>query len=118
MEFDKAKKIAAKLISFKMYTCKEILQKLIQKDISQEISELVVSEFCKAGILDDAEYARAYIHDGLYVHMKGMYRIKQELIKKGVASSVIEKAKAHLVRRGFGIYDINKCFDNLGIKIK
>ena len=30
----------------------------------------------------------------------------------------LEKAKAHLVRRGFGIYDINKCFDNLGIKVK
>ncbi len=152
MEFDKAKKIAAKLISFKMYTCKEILQKMMQKDISQEVAESVVGEFCKAGILDDAEYARAYIHDGIYVHMKGMYRIKQELIKKGVASSVIEKAiqeteidtedslteyvrlrfdvmefsdwkelekaKAHLVRRGFGIYDINKCFDNLGIKVK
>ena len=152
MEFDKAKNIAAKLISFKMYTCKEIMQKLIQKGISQEVAESVVGQFCKAGILDDAEFAKAYIHDGIYVHMKGLYRIKQELIQKGVASSVIEraiqiaeldiedslteyvklrfadkefsdwkdleKAKAHLVRRGFGIYDINKCFDNLGIKVK
>ncbi len=152
MEFDKAKKITANLISFKMYTCKEILQKLMQKGISQEVAEAVVGEFCKAGILDDAEYAKAYIHDGIYVHMKGMYRIKQELIQKGVASSIIEKAiqdseidtedslaeyvrlrfgdkefsdrkelekaKAHLVRRGFGIYDINKCFDNLGIKVR
>ena len=152
MEFDKAKKIVAKLISFKMYTCKEILQKLMQKGISQEVAESVVGEFCRAGILDDSEYAKAYIHDGIYVHMKGLYRIKQELIQKGVASSVIEKAiqaaeldtedslteyvklrfadkefsdwkelekaKAHLVRRGFGIYDINKCFDNLGTKVK
>lgn len=152
MEFDKAKKIAAKLISFKMYTCKEILKKLMQKDISYDVAESVVGEFCKAGILDDTEYAKAYIHDGLYVHMKGMYRIKQELLKKGVASSVIEKAiqeteintedslaeyvslrfgdrefsdwkelekaKAHLVRRGFSLYDINRCFVNLGIKVK
>lgn len=152
MELEKAKKIAANLISFKMYTCKEILQKLMQKGISNEVAEMVVGEFCRAGILDDAEYARAYIHDGVYVHMKGMFRIKQELIQKGVASTVIEKAvqeseidaedslteyvrlrfgdrefadrrelekaKAHLVRRGFNIYDINKCFDNLGISIK
>ncbi len=152
MGYDKAKKIAAKLISFKMYTCKEILQKLVQKGISQDTAEIVVGEFCKAGILDDAEYAKAYVHDGIYVHMKGIYRIKQELIQKGVASAIIqkaiqeaevdtedrlaeyvrlrfgekefsdwkelEKAKAHLVRRGFGIYDINKCFDNLGIKVK
>lgn len=152
MEFNKAKKITANLISFKMYTCKEILQKLMQKGISRETAETVVDEFCKAGILDDLEYARAYIHDGIYVHMKGMIRIKQELIQKGVATSIIEKAirdaevdtenslaeyvklrfgdrefsdrkelekaKAHLVRRGFSLYDINKCFDNLGICIK
>ncbi len=152
MELDKAKKIAANLISFKMYTCKEILQKLMHKGISPDVAETAVGEFCRAGILDDAEYARAYIHDGVYVHMKGMFRIKQELIQKGVASSVIEKAiqeaeidtedslaeyvrlrfgdkefsdwkelekaKAHLARRGFGLYDINKCFDNLGIKVK
>ncbi len=152
MEFDKAKQITAKLLSFKMYTCREILQKLQQKGISRETAELTVGEFCKAGILNDEEYAKAYIHDGIFVHMKGIYRLKQELAQKGVASSIIEKAamdaegnaeaqlieyaelrfgnkefsdlkelekaKAHLVRRGYSIYDINKCFESLGIKVK
>ncbi len=151
MEFEKAKKIAAKLISFKMYTMGEVYKKLIQKGISNEIAEQTVAEFCKAGILNDEEYAKAYIHDGLSVNMKGTFRIKQELFQKGVASSIIEKAmldtkvdeasileeyvrlrfaekvfsdwkeiekaKAHLARRGFGLYEINKCFENLGIKV-
>ncbi len=151
MEVKKAKGIAAKLLSYKMYTCKEVYQKLIQKGVSEEVAELTVSEFCSAGILDDAEYARMYIHDAVCITMKGLYRIKQELIKKGIAASVVEravdetevdasaqlyeyaqlkfgnkvfldwkeveKAKAHLVRRGFGISDINKCFEKLGIKV-
>ncbi len=151
MEFEKAKKIAAKLISFKMYTMNEVYKKLIQKGISGEVAEQTVAEFCKAGILNDEEYAKAYIHDGLLVNMKGAFRIKQELIQKGIASSIIEKAfrnteideasmleeyvrlrfdgkvfsdrkeiekaKAHLARRGFGLYEINKCFENLGIKV-
>lgn len=151
MEFEKAKKIVAKLISFKMYTMNEVYKKLIQKGISNEIAEQTVAEFCKAGILNDEEYAKAYIHDGLLVNMKGAFRIKQELIQKGIASSIvekafkdteideesmleeyvrlrfdgkvfsdwkeIEKAKAHLARRGFGLYEINKCFENLGIKV-
>lgn len=151
MEFERAKKIAAKLISFKMYTASEVYKKLIQKGISDEIAEKTVAEFCKAGILNDVEYAKAYIHDGILVNMKGAFRIKKELIQKGVAKSVIEKAmkeadvdmtsalneyvelrfggkvfsdrkeiekaKAHLIRRGFGIYEINKCFENLGIKV-
>ena len=87
----------------------------------------------------------------LWGFLKGLYRIKQELIKKGIAASIVEravaetevdasaqlceyaelkfgnkvfldwkeveKAKAHLVRRGFGISDINKCFEKLGIKV-
>ena len=150
MEYEKAKGAAAKLIAQKMYTCNEIHQRLIRKGFSSETAERVVSEFAGAGILNDEEYAKMYIHDAVCVNMKGMYRIKHELMKKGIAASVIEKAemetevdgnaqlegyvelkfggkvfsdwkevekaKAHLVRRGFGIYDINKCFDKLGIK--
>lgn len=152
MEFEKAKSTAAKLLSQKMYTCDEIYKRLIRKGFSEDISEKVVDEFSKAGILNDEEYAKLYIHDAVCINMKGMHRIKQELLLKGIASSIIEKAehesetvqedqleayvelkfsdrvfadwkdlekaKAHLVRRGFGIYDINKCFDKLGIKVE
>lgn len=152
MELERAKNIAAKFLSYRMYTCNEIYCKLLQKGICEETAEITVTEFCKAGILDDGEYARAYIHDGVFVHMKGLYRIRQELLQKGVASKTIEKAmretetdteaqlreyaelrflgkefsdrkelekaKAHLVRRGFGISEINRCFDELGIKVK
>lgn len=151
MEYEKAKKIVAKLLSFKMYTCKEVHQRLMQKGISEEVSERVIGDFVKAGILNDEEYAKLYIHDAVKINMKGIFRIKQELAQKGIASGIIEraisesnvdqnvqleeyislrfgektftdwkeleKAKAHLVRRGFGIYDINKCFEKLGIKV-
>lgn len=150
MEYEKAKSAAAKLISQKMYTCAEIHQRLVRKGFSPETAECVVGEFAKAGILNDEEYAKLYIHDAVCVNMKGMYRIKQELLMKGIAASIIEKAeqetevdgnaqlesyvemkfgdrifsdwkeiekaKAHLIRRGFGIYDVNKCFEKLGIK--
>lgn len=151
MEYEKAKKIVAKLISSRMYSCKEVHQRLTLKGISNETAEKVVGDFVKAGILNDEEYAKLYIHDALCVNLKGMFRVKQELSQKGIASSIIEKtakevdidsedmleeyvrlrfgdkifsdrnelekAKAHLVRRGFGIYEINKCFDKLGIKV-
>ena len=151
MDIDKAKKIAAKIISYKMYTCREVYRKLLQKGCDEEIAEQTVAEFCKANILNDEEYAKAYIHDATLIGLKGMYRIKQELLAKGVASSVIEraiglseidmeeqlanyvelkfgnkqfsdwkdieKAKAHLVRRGYSISDINKCFKKLNINV-
>lgn len=152
MELEKAKKIAASLLSYKSYTCQEIYQRLVRKGIDTETAELTVAEFVKAGILNDAEYARMYIHDALVLGMKGLFRIKQELRAKGVALSVIdraaeevdvdteemlesyarirfgdkeffdwrelEKAKAHLARRGFSLSEINKCFKKLNITVR
>lgn len=135
-----------------MYTCKEVCDKLVRKGFEEELAEEVVAEFCAAGILDDAEYARCYVHDAVNVGMKGEYRIKHELLRKGIASSVaekalaafgedveqqleeyvkmrfgntvftdrreIEKAKAHLVRRGYSYSDIRRCFENLDIRVQ
>ncbi len=151
MDIITAKRIAAKMISFKMHTCREVYEKLLNKGCDKQTAEEAVAEFCKAGILNDAEYAKAYIHDGTAIAFKGMYRIKQELLAKGIAASVIdkavmetevdveeqlknyvelrfsdrvfkdykdiEKAKAHLMRRGYGISDINRCFKELNITV-
>ncbi len=150
MDIELAKKTAAKIISYKMYSCGEVYQKLILKGCDRQIAEDTVAEFVNAGILNDMEYAKAYIHDAMLIGLKGMFRIRQELIAKGVAASVVdkaaeetdidpqaqlrtyvklryadkvfedykdlEKAKAHLLRKGYGIYDINRCFKELGIK--
>lgn len=147
MDIDKAKKTVANLVSYKMYPAGEVYRKLLEKGASKEVAEEAVSEFIKAGILDDCEYARLYIHDALVIGYKGMFRIKQELLKKGISSSVIEraiseneidtekqlesyvmlkygesefssfseieKAKAHLMRRGYSIAEINRCFKKL-----
>lgn len=151
MEFERAKKYAAHLIAAKMYTCREIYQKLLRKGFDEETAEKTVDEFCRAGILCDAQYAEMYIHDAVNINMKGMYRIKQELLKKGIASSIIdkairnseedtygqlleyarmrfgdvqfsdrrelEKAKAHLLRRGYSYSEIKECFEELDIKV-
>lgn len=152
MDIEAAKKVAAKLISYKMYTCSEVFKRLVQKGCDSETAEMVVAEFCRAGILNDEEYAKMYIHDALLISMKGMFRIRQELLAKGIASAVIEraiaesevnaddqleqyaelkfgdkvfseyreieKAKAHLARRGFSISDINRVFKKLNITVK
>lgn len=151
MDIAQAKKIAAKLLSYKPYTCKEVYGRLIKKGCEADVAEEAVAEFCRAGVLNDEEYAKMYIHDAMLIGMKGIFRIRRELCEKGIAASVIEraaaavevdpleqlegyvelrfadrefsdwreleKAKAHLVRRGYGISDINRCFKKLGIEV-
>ncbi len=88
---EKARKIAAGIISYRMYTCREVFDKLLKKGIDKETAERVVCDFQKAGALDDRAYALAYATDGVNLSGKGIYRIKQELYKKGVARSIIDE---------------------------
>lgn len=88
---EKAKKIAAGIIGYRMYTCREVYDKLLKKGIDREIAEEVVGEFQRAGALDDRAYALAYATDSINLSGKGIYRIKQELYKKGVARSIIDE---------------------------
>lgn len=90
--YDKAKRIAANLIGYKMYTCREIEDRLIKKKIDRDTAERVVCEFASAGALDDKAYAEAYIEESVKLGGKGLYRIRQELMRKGVAKSIIDKA--------------------------
>ncbi len=92
--YDKAKRIAANLIGLRMYTCHEIEDRLLRKKIDRETAERVVCEFAAAGALDDTEYAKAYVEESVRLGGKGMYRIKQELFRKGVAKSIVEKVCA------------------------
>lgn len=151
MDIEYAKKFVAKRLGFKAYTCQEIFRKLTQNGCDEKTAETVIAEFCEAGILNDVEFAKMYIQDNLSVNLKGMYRIKQELLAKGISAKIVEKAgegleedldeyldkyvlmrfgdtvftdlkelekaKAHLMRRGYGIYDINSCFKRLKIGV-
>ena len=91
-EYDRAKRAAASLVSSRMYTCREVEERLRRKKISRDVAEQVVSDFVAAGILNDAEYARAYTQDAVRLGFKGVYRIQQELYAKGVARSFVGRA--------------------------
>ena len=58
-EYDRAKRAAASLVSSRMYTCREVEERLRRKKIRRDVAEQVVSDFVAAGILNDAAYARA-----------------------------------------------------------
>lgn len=93
-EKERARRIAANLTAARMYTCKEIYDRLIRKKISADTAEEVVGEFAAAGVLDDSVYAKFYIEDALRLQAKGMFRIRRELMQKGISGSIIDAAAA------------------------
>lgn len=88
----KARSSAAAMLGRKMLTCREVFDRLRRKGFENEIAEQVVSEFIEAGYLDDARYAEMYVADAASLGAKGIFRIKRELMQKGISASVIAAA--------------------------
>lgn len=88
----KARNSAAAMLGRKMLTCHELFDKLCKKSFDRETAEQVVSEFVEAGYLNDFRYAEMYIADSAALGAKGMFRIRRELIQKGISASVINAA--------------------------
>ncbi len=89
-DFERALKVAGAYVGARMLTCKELEDRLVRKKFDKNIAERVVTEYVAAGILDDREYAKLYVSEAVRLSGKGMYRIKQELLKKGIAVGIID----------------------------
>lgn len=92
MNIERAKKYALNLLALRMYTCSEVYDKLTNKGTSSENAEEVIGWLLELGYLDDKKYAEFYIEDAVKISGKGLYRIKLELLKKGIAKSIVEEA--------------------------
>lgn len=82
---------ALRMLGRKMLTCRELCHRLLEKGYDREIAEKVVEQFLSVGYLDDRRYAELYLADSVNLGAKGIYRIRQELLRKGVSGSVIDE---------------------------
>ncbi|MBQ2890611.1 MAG: regulatory protein RecX [Clostridia bacterium] len=89
----KARNYGAYCLGKKFLTEEELYKKLCDKGYS-EVAPEVLAEFTKAGIIDDKNYAYMYISDGINIKCKGLFRLRDELIKKGVDKGIIDAVSA------------------------
>ena len=88
----KGKRLALRYLSARMYTAREIFDRLRRKGYDSELAEEIVGELISERALDDRLYAECYVADSVNLGAKGEYRIRQELMSKGVASTLIDRA--------------------------
>ncbi len=86
----RAQNAAVAMLGRRMLTCRELHDRLLRKGYDKEIAEKVIEQFLSVGYLDDHRYAELYLTDSVNLGAKGMYRIRQELLRKGVSGSVID----------------------------
>ncbi len=82
------------LLSYKARTVSELKQRLTRKGFSPDIISHALQRLAELKMIDDAGFARRFAEDRINVGHKGKWRVRGELLKRGVAKEHIEDALA------------------------
>ena len=87
-----AKRTALRFIAHRPRTRKEVRDRLREKEFSEEDVRVTLDTLQRAGLLDDAEFARMYIRDVLATRASGKILLKRKLLLLGVDKGIIADA--------------------------
>ncbi|MDQ0221539.1 recombination regulator RecX [Streptococcus moroccensis] len=93
-QFSYGKNLALYQLSFKQRTTREVRDYLAKHEIEEKTMERVIKNLQADGWLDDAKFAASLIEQNLLSGDKGGYVLKQKLLQKGIAASIIDEALA------------------------
>ena len=79
-----------KLVSKKLYTAHDFTYKLKMKGFDESVANKVCLRFSELGLINDEDFARAYISDAARLRQKGKRAISAELSMHGVDKAVID----------------------------
>lgn len=91
-----AKVVAERLLATRMRSEREIREHLLRKGFPGETADETVNDFRRVRLLDDAEFARAWIRDRLRLRPRAASLLRVELRRKGVADALIDQALEEL----------------------
>jgi len=90
------KQRAFRLLGRRQHSSSELRRKLWNKDYEQRLIDEVIEDLKKNGYLNDKEFIRAFVAEKSKAKNWSIKRIKGELIKRGVASKLIDEMLSEL----------------------
>lgn len=88
---------ALDLLAGRPYSVRELRRRLIRKDVPVAEADAVVERLVAVGLLDDAAYAVAFTRSRLLGSGASSRRIRQELLRRGVAAELADSAIERVV---------------------
>lgn len=82
---ERARQTALRFLAHRMRTGREIRDKLAAKGFGREVVSIVVERLESVGLINDAEYAGAFLRTSLKLRPRSYKSLQSELIKKGVS---------------------------------
>lgn len=78
-----------KLLKSRARSKKEVQENLIKKEYPQNFVEKAIEKLEKQGYINDQIYSRSFLNNKLITTSNGPYKIKQEMLKKGIKEEII-----------------------------
>ncbi len=91
-QFRQCRNYAFLLLSYRARTEKELKGRLEKKGYSTDVINRVLDRLRELGLVDDEKIARDYVQNRIAIGHKGRWRVKQELLKRGVSRQQVEQA--------------------------
>lgn len=88
--FLKTKDSAFRLLGRRHHSTSELRTKLIKKKYPKEIIEKVLTDLTDQALLNDEQFAIAYLEERLVKKKIGFNKLKAELFKKGIERKIID----------------------------
>lgn len=89
---DQAYQLAVHYLSYQLRSKKEIYDKLLAADYSEEMIHKALNRLIELHLIDDVMYGKSYVRTQMRVNRKGPAVIKQELKQKGLKEEEISQA--------------------------
>ncbi|MFQ5568385.1 MAG: RecX family transcriptional regulator [Rhodothermales bacterium] len=86
----KANRVALDYLGYRARTEQEVRRKLVRSGFGESMAEQTVARLRDLGYLDDASYARTYAEARFRNRRYGPQRLRNDLLRRGVARSVID----------------------------
>jgi regulatory protein len=88
---DKLYNQVLRYISLRAHTSWEIAQYLERKQASPALVDELLNKLSNIGLIDDAQYARSFVHDRQLLRPTSRLKISFELRKKHISDDIIEQ---------------------------
>ncbi|RKY64670.1 MAG: hypothetical protein DRP99_01665, partial [Candidatus Latescibacterota bacterium] len=85
----RAKKVAFRYLA-RARTTKQVREKLLKEGFGEDVVGEVVGRLEELGLLDDREFARAWVEERLRLRPRWRRALKEELLRKGISEDVAE----------------------------
>ncbi len=91
-----ARRYSLSLLSYRIRSRNELSRRLRRKGFSHDTIERVLSDLEETGLVNDLEFARAWMRGRMESSPRSFYAVRRELLKKGVDREKIEYAQGEL----------------------